>query len=366
MKVLVVNPILYTSETDHIPKVESIKDTMIYTLCMGFVKNGDMPTLVAADCYKPISDEKYSFEIQWFACGAPKICKPRCIPYLKGFGNFLRRRAHEFDYIISSEVFSLATLQSTLWARRKTIIWHELGAHNRMLGRIPSKIWYNVVGRCLFRGVPIVPRSERASAFIANYCTHVLPEVIDHGIDLHKIPGSSNKKDYFVILSQLIERKRIDQIIEKFHRFAVGEYSQYQLLVIGDGECKDSLQGQVSDLGREGEIHFLGKLDHTRLMPILASAKAMLVNTEKDNSMVSIVESIAAGTPVITTSIPFNAPYIRENELGIVDDQWDKDDLQDICENNEKYVRNCLRYRDKLDHTYLARKFNEIGRTVAK
>ena len=54
MKVLIMNPILYTSETDQIPKVESIKDTMIYALCMGFLKNGDEPVLAAADAYKPV------------------------------------------------------------------------------------------------------------------------------------------------------------------------------------------------------------------------------------------------------------------------------------------------------------------------
>ena len=36
-KILIINPILYTAETNRIPKVSSIKDTMIYALCMGFV-----------------------------------------------------------------------------------------------------------------------------------------------------------------------------------------------------------------------------------------------------------------------------------------------------------------------------------------
>ena len=49
MKVLIVNPILYTSETENIKRVESIKDTMIYDLCLAFHKKGISVTLAAAE-----------------------------------------------------------------------------------------------------------------------------------------------------------------------------------------------------------------------------------------------------------------------------------------------------------------------------
>ena len=40
MKVLIVNPILYTNENRNIKKVNTIKDTMIYDLCLAFKKRG--------------------------------------------------------------------------------------------------------------------------------------------------------------------------------------------------------------------------------------------------------------------------------------------------------------------------------------
>ena len=121
------------------------------------------------------------------------------------------------------------------------------------------------------------------------------------------------------------------------------------------------MQIQAEQLGKEKNIQFRGKLDHNRLMPVLAGAKALLIYTSKDNSMVSIVESIAAGTPVITTSVPFNVPYILKNQLGIVKDQWGKEELEEICRNNAFYVENCISYRKKLDHVYLAGMFDNIG-----
>ena len=45
-RILVINPILYTAETNRIPKVKSIRDTMIYTFCLGFLKLGHQVTLL--------------------------------------------------------------------------------------------------------------------------------------------------------------------------------------------------------------------------------------------------------------------------------------------------------------------------------
>lgn len=361
MKILILNAILYTAETDDIPKVKSIKDTMIYSLCMGFVKNGDEPVLVAADCYKPTEDESYPFTVLWFPCLLPKLCKPRCLPWLKRLGKYLKKHKSEFDYIISSEVFSLLTLTSACYAKEKMIIWHELGAHNRLLKQIPSKFWYNIVTKLFLQNIPVIPRSEKAADFIGKYCNKVLPIRIDHGIEPEKIFYSREKENYFVVLSQLIERKHIDGIIDRFAAFRKGHYEHYRLKIIGDGVLRELLEKQVRDLQEERNVEFLGKLSHEKLMPILSKAKALLVNTGKDNSMVSIVESIGAGTPVITTSIPFNSVYIKSENLGIVKDDWNQEELINICENNTFYVDNCINYREKLSNEYFAMQFNQVG-----
>lgn len=363
MKVLIMNPILYTSETDKIPKVSSIKDTMIYALCMGFIKNGDEPVLAAADCYRPDQKEEYPFEILWFSCICPQIWKPRCFPWLKGLGSYLRKHKEEYDYIISSEVFSMLTLSGAIHARRKMIIWHELGAHNNILRKIPSEIWYHIIARLFMQNITVIPRSDRAAEFIGQYCNKVLPLRIDHGVDLEKFICSSEKKNYFVVLSQLIERKHIDGIIDAFARFRKlsEENAGYKLKIIGSGILKKQLEEQVINLKEKENIQFLGQMNHEALMPLLAEAKALLINTSKDNSMVSIVESIAAGTPVVTTNIPFNAVYIQRETLGIVKEQWDENELMEICHKNDIYVRNCIRYREQLSNEYFAGQFDRIG-----
>ena len=366
MKVLIMNPILYTSETDEIPKVNSIKDTMIYALCMGFMENGDEPVLLAADCYQPVEKENYPFEIIWLPCRLTGLFKPRCLPWLKGLGSYLRKQKTEYDYIISSEVFSMLTLCGALFARKKLIIWHELGAHNNLLHKLPSKFWYHIVARIFMRNIPVIPRSEKASQFISQFCDKVSNEKIDHGVDLQKIVCESEKKSQFVVLSQLIERKHIDGIITHFAEFYKKGNQDYTLQIIGEGELRAELERQSMDCGIAQAVRFTGKLSHEELLPMLNRARALLVNTSKDNSMVSIVESIAAGTPVITTSVPFNAAYIRKNQLGIVKDDWGVQELEEICTNNSFYVQNCIAYREKLSNSYCAKQFNQAGGALSK
>lgn len=366
MRVLIINPILYTSETDIIPKVKSIKDTMIYTLCLGFLKNGDIPVLIAASDYKPLDEESYPFEIKWMDSKWKSFCKPRCLPMLSGLFSYLKINQDAFDAIIASEVFSLSTLTSVYVTGEKTMIWHELGAHNNFMKKIPSKIWYNTIPGIFMRDNLVIPRSKSASEFISKFCSHVSDIVIDHGVDIEKIRYSTEKENYFVVISQLIERKRIDGILEKFHLFIKAENTNYSLKIIGDGNQKAALIKKAKELHIDNKVEFYGKQTHEQIAPVLERAKALLVNTVKDNSMVSIVESIAAGTPVLTTDVPFNAYYIEKEKLGIVRRQWGEAELKEICKFNEEFVGNCVRYRDKLSNSYCAEQFKILMMSKGK
>lgn len=366
-KVLIINPILYTSETNRIPKVSSIKDTMIYTLCLGFLKEGHQVTLMAAEDYRPSAEETYDFPIIWMKTACRKVFLPRCFPYMPKLRGYLRKH-QEFDLIISSEVFGTWSYAAARVCPEKTVIWHELAKHNNILHKIPSKVWYHVVARIFMRGVPVIPRSEAASSFIRRFMPCVSDNCIDHGVNLEKIPlsGQPVKKDQFVVVSQFIERKCIDKTIMRFQEFWVRDHRNFKLYLIGQGELEDKLKGLVNQLHMEDAVLFCGQMNHEKLLPIVAESKAMLVSTVKDNNMVSIVESIAAGTPVITTSVPYNAAYIKLETLGIAADDWNADTLEEICEKNEMYVANCIAYREKLSNTYLAGQFIHYAQAMRK
>lgn len=363
-KVLVINPILYTAEDNQIPRVDSIKDTMIYTMCLGFLEAGHEVTLIAAADYHPQQEESYPFPVLWFRTVWRRLFQPRCFPYMPALRRFLKEH-REYDMIVSSEVFATWSYTAARLCPDKTLIWHELAAHNNMLHRIPSRLWYQVVARLMMRKAKVVPRSEAAASFIRQFMPRVTKETIDHGVDLKKfpLPDVRDKAEQFVVVSQLIARKRIERTIEAFDRFVKRGSAGYRLCIIGQGEEEERLKNLVRDLGLEKKVVFYGQMSHAALMPIVAQSKALLVSTRKDNNMVSIVESIALGTPVVTTSIPYNAAYIKREELGIVEDDWGVKELVQIVEQNEQYRANCGRYRAKLSHVACAERFFTLLRT---
>lgn len=357
-KVLVINPILYTAETNHIPKVDSIKDTMIYTMCLGFLRAGCEVTLIAAKDYKPVIKETYDFPVLWFQTVLRRVFMPRCFPYMPKLRSYIREHK-EYDMIVTSEVFATWSYTAARLAPERTFIWHELAAHNKMLYEIPAKFWYRFVARFLMRRARVVPRSEEAGVFIRQFMPKVETLPVDHGVDLSKFPTlrETARKDRFVVVSQLIPRKQVGHTIRAFADFVQAGHGTFGLDIIGTGEEEETLKNLAGELGLKNSVVFHGRLSHEKLMPLLASSRALLVSTKKDNNMVSIVESIALGTPVVTTSVPYNASYIRREGLGIVEDDWSAKTLARIVSDNDKYVENCLAYRERLSNVACAERF---------
>lgn len=360
MKVLVINPIMYTSETKNIKRADSIKDTMMYDFCLAFYEMGHEVVLACGEPFKPVQEEDYPFQVLWWKCKGQKLFRPNCLPYMPETGRYIRKHGSKYDFIISSEVFSVNSFMAYRNAPEKVIIWHELAKHNAILKKIPSKIWYGVIARIFMKNIKVVARSREAQTFISNYCRNVEHKIIDHGVNLEKFQVIREKKNYFAVCSQLIARKRINGIINKFALYLKKYNPDFRLYIIGEGELEEQLKEQAKNNGISEKVVFTGKMNHEGLIPILAQAQALLVNTEKDNNMVSIVESIASGTPIVTTDIPLNSEYIKKFNLGIVQKEWNEDDLQEIVKNNDVYTKNCLYYRQKLSTKKRVEQFTQI------
>lgn len=364
MKVVFVNPIVYTPENSSIPKVDAITSTMSYELCRAFQRAGIEVTLVGAEEWRPLRQRDLPFKAVWMRSHWKRLFPIHRIPVNLGLIGYLRRS--DADLVITSEVFSMDSLICCLFARRRTLIWHEMAKHNRMGGGMLSRLWYNVVPRLCMRGVPVVARSEAARDFISRYCDQVSDVVIGHGVDLDVFRLAKEKTDTFCVVSQLIARKRIDGILSAFAAYLRRYDAACRLCIIGDGDERRRLEDMAESLGIGASVRFLGRLEHDELQRYLSESKAMLVNTAKDNSMLSIVESVASGTPVITTSVPLNATDIRAKGLGIVKDGWGADDLARLDEDLEGYVANCLSYRETLSTDRKVRQFVDAYRAMVE
>lgn len=353
MNILIINPMLYTSVQRDVERKDSIKDTMIYGICNAFVELGHKVVLFAGEPFRPTRNESLPFDIVWGRYKLQNVL-PISLPWIPDLKRYLKVHRSDFDLIISSEAFSLCTLTAYKCAKDKLICWHELAVHQRAFGGLPSRFWYETVLPSCMPDLKIVARSEQAREFISHYSNNVYSQIVGHGVDLSQYPIRDKKDNSFIVCSRLVPNKRIDHTIASFASYVKKFDSSSILKIAGTGSEEASLRKLASDLGVESHVMFLGQLSHEKLLPLLSEAYALLVSTERDNSLISIIESIAMGTPVITTSIPLNARNISIHNLGIVDDDWNEKDLNKIVEEQVFFSKNCMGYRELISTKHTA------------
>lgn len=356
MNILLINLILYTAENRVVAKRKTIKDTLICNFASGFVENGHNVTVVALEDFKPLEEEKLPFDIIYLKSWLPGIFKPDRLPYPKGLRKFLRENIDNYDMVISGEVFSMPSVLSAGICKEKLYVWQEMSFHQKTLHQLVSKTWHNTVVPLLLRNTKIVARSEEARDFISQYSKNVVDEIVCNGANAHELFPDEVSEDYFIVVSQLVERKNVKASIEQFAKFIkVPRFEHYRLLIIGDGDAEEALKRQVDTLGIAGNVFFLGRQSHKELAEHLRHARGLLINTLRDLNLLTIAEAIVSGTPVVSNTEPDRMKYVNDNHMGIARDNWDETDLIEVATHYESYHRACVAHRNEMTNVGCAK-----------
>ncbi|MBR5671115.1 MAG: glycosyltransferase [Bacteroidales bacterium] len=365
MNILIVNQILYTHTDGIIPEVDSIKDTLMYQMCLGFKENGHDVTLAAASEFRPVRDEQYDFEVLWFPSDFKRLFPAAFLPYSRQLKRFLKQNCDRYDLIISKEVFMWASAMLSSICPEKTLLWTEQAYHQKKFHQIPSKIWFNVVARLFMKRVrAVVPCSACARDFLKKYLPATSDTIVEHGIDIDKFTPSADKKRQFLVTARLVERKNVDKIISIFaalHREP--GYEDLELLIAGRGPEEQRLRELAASEGAGDCVSFLGFIPQTVLREYMSRSLASLVNPEPELNMVSVPESICCATPLVMNEVPLSSWYVKEYSLGIVKKGWDVEELKEIIRHNSDYVENCMEYRTELSTAKSAQKLVDIYQT---
>lgn len=112
-------------------------------------------------------------------------------------------------------------------------------------------------------------------------------EVIYPPVETTKFSISPDVDDYFLVVSRLRPYKRVDLVIEAFNKLGL------PLKIVGTGEEERKLK-QIA----KPNIEFLGALTDKKRNEYYARAKAF-INPQEEDFGITVVESMAAGRPVI-------------------------------------------------------------------
>jgi glycosyltransferase involved in cell wall biosynthesis len=211
---------------------------------------------------------------------------------------------------------SLNALAVGAITRRRTLI-HLIGGPREWEGGG----WTSdnkVVGR-LNRPVPLLERvlvwAIRRADVVAVMGTGARRDLIRRGVRPERVtvvpasvddtrfaprPGTEPRYD-LVTASQLIPRKRLEDLLEATARLRAGGHPGLRVAIAGTGALEGELRAQAERLGIADAVEFLGFVaDVERLY---AESRVFVLPSRSEGLSIALCEAMATGLPVVATDV---------------------------------------------------------------
>jgi glycosyltransferase involved in cell wall biosynthesis len=91
-----------------------------------------------------------------------------------------------------------------------------------------------------------------------------------------------------------------------------------RLVVAGDGPEREAFERRVADLGLSDRVQSLGSQPRERVVELFAAVDATVLASSWENFPHTVVESLAAGAPVLSTDVGGVAEVVRDGENGLL------------------------------------------------
>ena len=181
------------------------------------------------------------------------------------------------------------------------------------------------LGRFVFRILSIL-----VTRFVA-ITNDVKKELLSFGVQTKKIMQIPNgvelpvlnslKKDeqsgcIFVYVGRLIDRKRVDWLINAF--FEANLNKNDRLIIIGAGVKMDSLVKLTLDIGLGSRVEFMGEKNHDKVIEILLLSDVFVLPSDSEGMSNALLESMASNNAVIAANIPANKGLIVNGINGLL------------------------------------------------
>lgn len=117
------------------------------------------------------------------------------------------------------------------------------------------------------------------------------------------------------MVASLEPRKRHVEFVEVFERL-VRRHSDLNLYVIGQGECEAEIKEKIKEIGIDSKVYFEGF--KTNVEQYIASADVCVLASNREGLPRAAVQYVAAGKPVVLTSLPGIEEIVKDGVNGII------------------------------------------------
>lgn len=196
--------------------------------------------------------------------------------------------------------------------------WHLLAAPALWVARVrgvPAIVNYRggLADEFLSTAPRWVHRDLAKAALLVTPSAFLVRVFQRHGLEAHVVPNIIDLERFsarpperahtpHVVVTRNLERiYDIPTALRAFARIRE-RLPEARLTVAGSGPELDALRREADALGLGSAVRFAGRIDNERIGDLYATADLMLNPTTADNMPISILEALACGVPVVTTS----------------------------------------------------------------
>jgi glycosyltransferase involved in cell wall biosynthesis len=126
----------------------------------------------------------------------------------------------------------------------------------------------------------------------------------------------------FAFAGRLTVQKSLETALE-----AIARVPDASLVIAGEGDRLEALRARAAQLGLNGRVRFLGPQPRERVLELFRAADAALLSSTWENFPHTVVEALAAGTPVIATNVGGVREAVEDGRNGLLVPPGDSDAL---------------------------------------
>ncbi len=159
---------------------------------------------------------------------------------------------------------------------------------------------------------------------------------IYNGVDLdaYDVAPYSARPPVITGVGRLVEKKGFCYLVDAVARLRK-DGAEVELDLVGAGPEEAALRAQVQDLGLERAVRFLGPLPQHRTREVVRGAAVLAapclvgVDGNRDGLPTVLIESMAVGTPVVTTPVTGIPEAVLDGQTGLLVPERDPATLAD-------------------------------------
>jgi glycosyltransferase involved in cell wall biosynthesis len=223
---------------------------------------------------------------------------------------FRRFDVVEADHMPYFQIFALR-LVTAIKRKRLVVTWHEVWSRSywrEYLGPLGVFAWYIERLAMALPDQIIAASPQTAQALRTALGPRAAILAAPNGIDLDAVQAAYPDAETtdVVVVGRLMSHKRIDLLLEAVARLHA-EGRPVTCRIVGDGPERDSLRSLAQSLDVAHAVDFRHDVgEQKEVYALLKAARVAVFPSAREGFGIAVLEALACGVPVVTTSAPEN------------------------------------------------------------